>query len=110
MNMNYFHAIRHLRPGAQVAIFRDGNYEDIDWGSETPIPQADLDAAIQSAQAALAAKARRQEIIARLSAIDVDSVRALRAKTISKGEPQDDTKLNDLDTEAATLRTELATL
>jgi hypothetical protein len=110
MNLNYFHAILHLRPGARVAIFREGNYEDIDWGSETPIPQAELDAAIPSAQAAQSAATRRKEITARLSAIDLDSVRALRAKTAGKGKPQDDTKLTDLDAEAETLRAKLATL
>lgn len=110
MMPKYLRAVLHLRPGAQVAIFREGNYEDIDWGSETPIPQSELDAALPSAQASQSTAARRKEIIARLSVIDVDSVRSLRAKSAGKAKPQDDTKLNDLDTEAETLRTELATL
>ena len=44
--MTYLDAILSLRPGAQVAIFRPYGYADIDWGNETPIPQAELDAEI----------------------------------------------------------------
>ena len=54
--------------------------------------------------------ARRAEILTRLKEIDVESVRGLRAKSVGKGKPQDDTKLTDLDSEADALRLELTTL
>ena len=53
---------------------------------------------------------RRAEILQRLKEIDVESVRGLRAKSVGKGKPQDDTKLTDLDSEADALRLELTTL
>lgn len=58
---------------------------------------------------------RRGQIAARLDAIDRESIRALRAATVeqSNGRPVpafERSKLAALETEAATLRTELATL
>lgn len=51
---------------------------------------------------------RIAEIKTRLDQIDIESIRALRAKSVGKGKAADDTKLVDLDTEADTLRAELA--
>lgn len=50
------------------------------------------------------------EIKNRLSQIDIESIRAIRAKQLNRGKPADDSKLTDLDNEAATLRAELADL
>jgi len=55
------------------------------------------------------ANPRITEIKARLARIDIESIRALRAKSVGKGKPADDTKLTALDTEADDLRAELAT-
>lgn len=41
----YIERIQLVRPGAQVAIFGDDLYENIDWGNETPIPDVELLAA-----------------------------------------------------------------
>jgi hypothetical protein len=51
---------------------------------------------------------RIAEIKARLDQIDIESIRALRSKSVGKGKPADDTKLSTLDTEADNLRAELA--
>jgi hypothetical protein len=51
---------------------------------------------------------RIAEIKARLDQIDIESIRALRSKSVGKGKPADDTKLSTLDTEADSLRAELA--
>jgi hypothetical protein len=56
------------------------------------------------------AAARRGEILGRLSAIDQESVRPLRAITDDTGTDFDRQRLSALDAEAATLRAELATL
>ena len=56
------------------------------------------------------APSRRDVIMSRLAQIDIDSVRALRAKATGKGKPQDDDKLTALEDEATALRTELAGL
>lgn len=53
---------------------------------------------------------RITEIKTRLDQIDIESIRALRAKSVGKGKAQDDTKLSALDTEADNLRAELATV
>lgn len=53
---------------------------------------------------------RRGEIAGRLAQIDMDSIRALRAKAIGKAVKFDDDKLTALEAEAAALRAELATL
>lgn len=108
--ITYINTILHLRPSAKVALVGGLGYENIQWGDEAPIPQSDLDAALPFAQAAQVAATRRKEIISRLSAIDLESIRAIRAKTVGNGKPHDDTKLTDLDTEAETLRAELAQL
>lgn len=50
------------------------------------------------------------EISARLTQIDVESVRPLRAKLAGTATPADDTKLAALESEASVLRTELRTL
>jgi hypothetical protein len=50
------------------------------------------------------------EKIARLSKIDSDSVRALRAKAAGTATAEDEAKLLALDSEAAVLRLELAGL
>ena len=47
-------------------------------------------------------------IKARLDQIDIESIRALRAKAVGQGKVADDTKLTSLDTEADALRAELA--
>lgn len=57
-----------------------------------------------------AAQLRAREITGRLAAVDAASIRALRAKAAGKGKAADDTKLTALDTEADTLRAELAAL
>lgn len=44
----------------------------------------------------------------RLDQIDIESIRALRAKSVGNGKAADDTKLASLDTEADALRAELA--
>lgn len=44
----------------------------------------------------------------RLDQIDIESIRALRAKSVGKGKAADDTRLVALDTEADALRAELA--
>lgn len=51
---------------------------------------------------------RRAEILARLEKIDAESIRAIRAINIGAGGQFDATKLSALETEAAALRTELA--
>jgi hypothetical protein len=51
---------------------------------------------------------RPSEIAARLSQIDAESVRPLRAKVAGKATAEDDDKLAALDDEAALLRLELA--
>lgn len=58
---------------------------------------------------------RRGEIVTRLAAIDAESIRAMRAtvSATAKGKPApafDANKLEALETEAAALRAELATL
>jgi hypothetical protein len=52
--LNYLHAILHLRPGAQVALVGGLGYENIQWGNETPIPQAELDAVLPDVEKAQA--------------------------------------------------------
>lgn len=80
-------------------------------GESKVIPLTQEEIAAATARSIVVQKeARISEIKQRLTQIDADSVRALRAKTVGKGKPQDDTKLNDLDTEADTLRAELATI
>lgn len=54
--------------------------------------------------------ARTAEIMARLSEIDLLSVRALRAKSIGRGQAQDDSTLTALEDEADALRLELSGL
>jgi hypothetical protein len=51
---------------------------------------------------------RIAEIKARLAQIDIESIRALRTKSVDKGKAADDTKLSELDAEADNLRAELA--
>jgi hypothetical protein len=51
---------------------------------------------------------RIAEIKARLAQIDIESIRALRTKSVGKGKAADDTKLSELDAEADNLRAELA--
>jgi hypothetical protein len=53
---------------------------------------------------------RRSEILSRLSAIDSDSARPLRAIATGSSTEYDTEKLATLDAEAATLRAELSTL
>ncbi len=60
--------------------------------------------------AALAALKRKAEIIAELSRLDLDSIRALRAKAAGKGKQADDTRLATLNARADELRVELAAL
>lgn len=50
--INYVNVILYLRPDAQVALVDGEAYENIDWGQEVPIDQADLDAAWPTVQAA----------------------------------------------------------
>lgn len=57
-----------------------------------------------------AALRRKAEIIAELSRLDLDSIRALRARSAGKGRVADDTKLATLDAQADALRDELAAL
>lgn len=52
---------------------------------------------------------RISEIKTRLEQTDIESIRALRAKSIGKNKAADDTKLSTLDTEAEALRLELTT-
>lgn len=52
---------------------------------------------------------RISEIKTRLEQIDLESIRALRAKSLGKNKADDDTKLSTLDTEAEALRLELTT-
>lgn len=56
------------------------------------------------------APARRAEIQSRLAQIDLESIRAMRAKQLNRGKPADDAKLTALEDEADALRAELATL
>ena len=78
-------------------------YEDVQdesaeqWMSEH-MPQSAKDAA------------RRAEIMHRLDEIDIEAVRPLRAITSGTGTDYDTNELHALESEAATLRTELATL
>lgn len=58
----YIHVICSLRPGAQVALVGGQSYENIDWGGETPIPQAELDAAMPGVSLDRAKLAKRAEI------------------------------------------------
>jgi hypothetical protein len=74
-----------------------------------PLPEGALPEAPAKTQAELDAE-RRAEIISRLSAIDTDSVRPLRAIADGTATDFDRQKLAALETEAATLRAELATL
>jgi hypothetical protein len=67
-------------------------------------------AALEAAAQPSPAQTRAGVIRARLAAIDMDSIRALRAKSAGKGKSADDTKLDALDAEADTLRAELAAL
>lgn len=60
--ITYLDVILHLRPGAQVALVGDDAYENIDWGSEIPIAQADLDAQREAVTLARAKEARCREI------------------------------------------------
>lgn len=46
--MKYLNAIIKINPNAQVAILGEDSYENIDWGSETPIDKETLDALIPS--------------------------------------------------------------
>jgi hypothetical protein len=75
------------------------------------VDEADADTWWQANEsaAALAAK-RRAEILARLAEIDAASVRPLRAIAEGNATDFDRQKLAALDSEAATLRTELAGL
>lgn len=58
----YLDVIRHIRPGAQVALVGGDGYEHIDWAQETPIPQAELDAALSSVSLSLAKVNKRAQI------------------------------------------------
>lgn len=53
------------------------------------------------------AKAHNAPIQAKLDAIDVKSIRSMRAKQTARGKPEDDTKLNALQDEAEALRAQL---
>ena len=58
----YIDVIRSIRPGAQVALVGGDAYENIDWAQETPIPKADLDAAMPAVSLAKAKAAKRDQI------------------------------------------------
>lgn len=77
---------------------------------------ADYEAMIATVEAAIVPyvappipNPRIAEIKARLDQIDIESIRALRAKSLGKNKPADDSKLSTLDTEAEALRLELTT-
>ena len=76
------------------------------FNTEAARPQA-IEASLPSPSSA---QIRASVIVSRLTAIDVASIRALRAKVIGKGKGADDAKLSALDAEADTLRAELAAL
>lgn len=99
MTLNYLHAILHLRPGAQVAIVGGLAYENIEWGTEPPIPQAELDAALPAAQAAHNNAESDKKTKAELLALDMASIRALREG--------DATRIAQLNAEAAATRGKL---
>ena len=69
-----------------------------------------IDAERQAAAAAQARADRVASIVARLTQIDLDSVRPLRAKLAGLATDGDDAKLLDLENEAARLREELRSL
>ena len=60
--------------------------------------------------AASKATARRSEILARLSGIDYESLRALRATSLGMATDTDTAKLDSLESEATALRAELSAL
>lgn len=71
-----------------------------------PITEAERDQLLAPTAAQLT-ETRQAEILARLKEIDIESIRPLRSKGRGNSSSLDDTKLNDLDTEAESLRTEL---
>ena len=79
-------------------------------GEDVPTPAAEPEPTTPTPQ-----QIRRGEIVGRLAVIDTESIRALRAtvSATAKGKPApafDANKLEALETEAAALRAELATL
>ncbi len=60
--ITYLDVILALRPSAQVALVGGDTYAHIDWGQETPIPQAELDAALSSVSLSLAKVNKRAQI------------------------------------------------
>lgn len=94
-----------IEPGKRYRTWGTG------WrGEDVPTPAAEPEPTPPTPQ-----QIRRGEIVGRLAAIDTESIRALRATVAAtaKGKPApafDASKLDALETEAATLRAELATL
>lgn len=83
---------------------------DIETGSQRSIPMtAEEIAAIEDAAQKLPSQ-RIDEIKERLAQIDIDSVRPLRAIAAGSHTQFDSDKLASLDSEAAALRAELASL
>lgn len=70
----------------------------------------DLPAPEPEPQPPSAAELRKGEILSRLSRLDMESIRGLRAKSVGKGKAADDDRLAALDAEADALRVELAAL
>lgn len=60
---NYLDAILSLEPDYEVSVIGDpAVYANIDWGSETPIAQVDLDAVITAATLNQVKNAKKREI------------------------------------------------
>lgn len=85
--------------GGEIAI--------TEWHLPNPQPtQAELDAVY----VILAKKDRAAEIYRELDALDLQSIRPVRAKQAGTATPEDEAKIVALEAQAQTLRTELAAL
>ncbi len=91
--------------GLPMTWDKDGNFQFDD-----SITQAQRDTILAVAAVNKPDNPRITEIKRRLADIDTESIRALRSKSVGRGRPQDDLKLNTLDSECDTLRAELAAL
>ena len=114
-NARMHETLCHLFPDADPRIawrleqgpHTGGEIAITEWHLPNPQPtQAELDVLY----VILAKKDRAAEIYRELDALDLQSIRPVRAKQAGTATPEDEAKIVALETQAQTLRTELAVL